>query len=232
MMLRHFPPLLLLLTACSTASAEIGPPPEAEPTPEINQRFMTADPDELGFLESEGREVYVHRDDVVAALAIDPGDHVADVGAGTGAYLEVLANAVGPDGKLYAVDVAPKLVEHLRQRARKLDLAQVEAVLATQTGVNLPKSSVDLVFTSDTYHHFEDPAATNASVHAALKPGGRYVILDFERVAGESRDWILEHVRAGKAVVIEEIAKAGFTLKEELEIEGLKENYLLIFEKK
>jgi predicted methyltransferase len=232
MLNRHLSPLLLLITACSSVRAETGSTPETEPTPEINQRFMTADPDELGFLESEGREVYVHRDEVVDALDIEPGDHVADVGAGTGAYLEVLANAVGPEGKLYAVDVAPKLVEHLRQRARTLELEQVEAVLATQASVNLPKGSIDLVFTSDTYHHFEDPAATNASIHAALKPGGHYVVLDFERIAEESRDWILEHVRAGKTTVIDEITEAGFTLKDELEIDGLKENYLLVFEKK
>lgn len=227
------PLALHLATSCTGARAEPGseaPKAQVESPSKINQRFLESDPNDLSFLESERREVYAHRREVVRALGIEPGDRVADLGAGTGAYLEVLAEAVGPKGKLYAVDIAPKLVEHLRQRARAAGLDQVEAVLATPESINLPPRSVDLVFTSDTYHHFEHPDATNASVKAALRPGGRYVVLDFERIPGTSRDWILEHVRAGKKTVIEEVEAAGFRLRRELDVEGLKENYLLVFE--
>ena len=81
----------------------------------------------------------------------------------------------------------------------------------------------------DTYHHFEYPHSTLASLHQAIRPGGSLVVIDFERIPGESRDWVLEHVRAGKDVFTREIEAAGFELVEQVAIEGLKENYVLRF---
>ncbi|MCA9495249.1 MAG: hypothetical protein KC621_35215, partial [Myxococcales bacterium] len=80
----------------------------------------------------------------------------------------------------------------------------------------------------DTYHHFEQPEPTLASLFAALRPGGHLYVLDFERVEGTSKEWTLKHVRAGKDVFAAEIEAAGFTERTELEV-GLEENYLLRF---
>jgi len=228
--LRALAPAVALMAGCSGARAQTETSTARETPAEINRRFLSSDPDELAFLESESREVFAHREAVVRALDIRAGDRVADVGSGTGAYLEVLAEAVGPDGTLYAVDIAPKLVAHLRDRAQSKGLDQVKVVLGGQDDIRLPESSVDLVFTSDTYHHFEEPDAINASIRRALRPGGRYIVLDFERVPHESRDWVLDHVRAGKKTVIEEVESAGFEFVDELDVEGLKENYLLVFQ--
>jgi predicted methyltransferase len=85
------------------------------------------------------------------------------------------------------------------------------------------------VFVCDTYHHFEFPQATLASIHRALRPGGELVILDFVREVGVSRDWILEHVRAGEAVVTQEVVAAGFTLVRREATPFLRENYVLRF---
>ena len=93
----------------------------------------------------------------------------------------------------------------------------------------IPKNSVDVVFVCDTYHHFEYPEAMLASLHEALRPGGRLVVVDFERIPGETPDWVLEHVRAGKAVFRSEIEAAGFVLVREADIAGLSENYVLQF---
>lgn len=216
--------------ACSSVRAE-PPPQKTKADPDINRRFMTSVPDDLAFLESESREVYLHRQAIVKALAIGPGQRVADLGAGTGAHLEPLARAVGPKGRLYAVDVVPKLVAHLQARAETLGLDQVKAVLGTQDATGLPEdASLDLVFTCDTYHHFESPAAINSSVRRALRSGGRYAIVDFERDPETSRAWILDHVRVGKKTVIAEVEAAGFRFLREVEVPGLADNYLILFE--
>ena len=70
------------------------------------------------------------------------------------------------------------------------------------------------------------------SIRFALSKGGQLIIVDFERIPGKTRQWLLDHVRAGKEQVKEEIEQAGFEFKEELKIPGLKENYFLRFEKR
>jgi predicted methyltransferase len=96
--------------------------------------------------------------------------------------------------------------------------------------VDLPLNSVDLAFVCDTYHHFEFPERTLASLYRAIKPGGRLVVVDFIRVPGKSSDWIRNHVRAGQEVVEKEIAAAGFEKTDEVK-DLLKENYLVVFTK-
>jgi predicted methyltransferase len=80
------------------------------------------------------------------------------------------------------------------------------------------------------YHHFEYPYDSVASIHKALRSGGRIVLIDFKRIPGESSDWILNHMRAGQEVFEEEIIKSGFKKSSEVN-DLLKENYMVIFEK-
>lgn len=89
-------------------------------------------------------------------------------------------------------------------------------------------NSVDLAFVCDTYHHFEFPERTLASLHRAVKPDGRLVVIDFLRVPGRSSDWVLNHVRAGQDVVEKEITVAGFEKSAEVK-SLLKENYVVTF---
>jgi predicted methyltransferase len=199
--------------------------------PGINDAFK--DPDVakyVGTFEGESREVFTARDKVVAACGLKPGMVVADVGAGTGLYTRLFGKAVGPDGQVYAVDIAPKFLDHVRKTAREAGLRNVTPVLCNPDSADLPPASVDLIFVCDTYHHFEFPERTLASLHRALKPGGRLVVIDFIRIPGTSREWIVNHVRAGQEVVEKEIATAGF--KKADEVKGLfQENYFVVFEK-
>ena len=153
---------------------------------------------------------------------------VADVGAGTGLFMSELAHGVGPEGRVYAVDIAPAFVEHLRERAQAEGLSQVEVVRCTERSVELPAGSVDVALVCDTYHHFEYPHATLESLRAALKPGGVLAVVDFER-RPDSRAWVLEHVRCDSEQVIAEIEAAGFQLVDRPAVSGLQENYLLRF---
>ncbi len=216
--------LLPALAACASPAVPAGAPPA------INAAFLAPDLDLAAFVErfeGESREIAVQHAAIVAATGLRPGDRVADIGAGTGLFLAAFSRAVGPRGSVAAVDISPVFVEHLARRAADEGLANVRAALCTERSVQLPPESVDLVFVCDTYHHFEHPQDTLASIRRALRPGGLLVIVDFERVPGVSRDWVLEHVRCGKDVVLDEVGAAGFTLLDEPRVPGLVENYVL-----
>jgi len=224
--------VLCLVLACSSAAPVHSAPEESSVRPGVNKNFLSPDLDVDHYVEvfeGESREVSAKRDAIVAALALSPGMSLADIGSGTGLFLPAFDHAVGPKGRVYAAEISPKFLEHLRDRREKEGLAQVEVVEGREDSVALPAASVDLAFVCDTYHHFEYPKSTLASLYQAIRPGGSLVILDFERIPGKSADWVLEHVRAGKEVVRSEIEGAGFEFDRELHVEGLTENYVLRF---
>ncbi len=213
-----------------TAAPAVPPGKEAD----INAKFLdpALDPEDWATkFELESREVYAAREAIAKALELGPGSRVADVGSGTGAFLHTFADAVGPTGRVYAVDISPRFVEFLRQRVQNEKLANVAVVLSAADSTKLPPGSVSHVFVCDTYHHFEQYPEMLASIRAALVPGGRFVIVDFERIPGVSTEWTLNHVRAGKETVQAEVEAAGFDFDSEIDVPAFKENYLLRFRK-
>lgn len=218
-----------LVVACSFASAARAQ--EQSVNPGVNNPFL--DPDIEGFVarfEIESREVYARRKEIVQACGVKPGDVVADIGAGTGLFTRLFADAVGPDGRVIAVDIAQKFLDHILAASREAGQRNVETVLCPADAVGLPPESIDVAFICDTYHHFEFPHKTMTSVLQALKPGGRAIVVDFRRIEGESSDWVMSHVRAGQDVVEQEILAAGLQrLHEEPEL--MKENYFVVFHK-
>ena len=205
---------------------------EASVRPGINERFLADDLDVAEIteiFEGESREIFVAREALTDAIGLTPGAAIADVGAGTGLFEPLFSAAVGASGRVYAIDISPAFTRHLKERAAREQLDNVEVVLGGDRSTNLPTDSVDVIFICDTYHHFEYPSAMLADLRSALRPGGQLVIVDFERIPGVTPDWIIEHVRAGKAVFRGEIEAAGFELVEELEVPGIEENYVLRF---
>ena len=203
--------------------------------PGINDRFLTSDLDVeqwVGRFEVESREVYSARDEVLQASGIRPGQRVADIGAGTGLYTRLFSEQAGTGGWVFAVDIAPRFLEHINRESAEFGQSNVTAVLGQENSVPLPPGSIDVAFICDTYHHFEFPEPTMHSLHQALVPGGTLIVIDFERIPGESREWTLGHVRAGKEVFRREIEAAGFELLEEKKISGFRENYFLKFIRK
>jgi predicted methyltransferase len=202
---------------------------ETSVAPGINRAYENPD---FGLwvhrFEREGREVFDKRHEILRALALRPGMVVADVGAGTGLFTRLMAPAVLPGGRVIAVDIAPEFVANTVRSAEAAGLGNVTGQLGTARETGLAPGSVDLVFTSDTYHHFEYPRSMLASIHGALRPGGTFIVIDFERIEGVSSPWILGHVRAGKETVIAEVEAAGCRLQEEHR--GLlRANYFLRF---
>lgn len=221
-----------ILTAVVLLTAALLSAQEKSVKPGINDHFRDPDLKKYkGTFEGESREVFVARKEVVAACKLKPGQVVADVGAGTGLFTRLFAKEVGPKGKVIAVDIAPKFLDHIRATCKMEKIANVETVRCTDRSCELPKASVDVVFVCDTYHHFEFPFKTLQTIHDALRPGGQLIILDFHRIPGKSRPWILGHVRAGQEVVEKEITSMGFRKVGEEKVLGLKENYFVRFEK-
>ena len=179
----------------------------------------------------ESREVFAERLNILAALKLKPGDRIADIGAGTGLYVKLFAETVGPTGEVYAVDIAAPFLEFISKNAESDNLTNVKTVLGKDKTSNLPDASVDVVMHSDTYHHFEFPRTMVRDSARSLVQDGEMFVLDFERIEGVTRSAMLNHVRAGKEVVIAEIESSGFDLVEEIDLPGLQENYLLRFKK-
>jgi ubiquinone/menaquinone biosynthesis C-methylase UbiE len=198
--------------------------------PGINKPFENPDVKQfIGVFEGESREIYAQRKPIVEGCKLKPGMVVADIGAGTGLFSRLFAKEVGPKGKVYAVDIAPKFIEHIEKTCKEAGIKNVTGVVCAADNVKLPAKSIDLVFICDTYHHFEFPFRTMASIHEALRPGGQVVVIDFHRIKGKSSAWVLNHVRAGQDVVVKEIKSSGFKLVGEDKL--LKENYFIRFEK-
>jgi ubiquinone/menaquinone biosynthesis C-methylase UbiE len=217
-------PLLLLLAVVPFAQ-------EQSVKPGINENFIDPDVDRyIQMFEGESREIFKHRDEIVAALGLKPGTNVADVGAGTGFFSRMIAEKVQPGGVVYAVDIARNFLDHIEKLNKENNITNIKTVLCDQHSTQLPENSVDVVFVCDTYHHFEFPQHTLESIHKALRPGGTLVIVDFERIKGVSTDFAVEHVRAGKGTVSDEIRDAGFDFIEEVPM--MKEQYVIKFRKR
>lgn len=218
----------LFLAVLSLCSAQ-----EESVKPGINEKFLDPNlkPEEwTEKFEVESREVYDLRKKIATAVGLKSGMEMADIGAGTGLFTVPFSEAVGPEGKVFAVDIAQNFLVHIRARMERQKTRNVETVLCTERSVELPENSIDLAFICDVYHHFEYPKASLASIHKALRPGGEIVLIDFKRIPGESSEWIMGHVRAGQEVFEAEVAEAGFEKVDEVK-DLLTENYFVRFRK-
>lgn len=131
--------------------------------------------------DDPARDTWQMPDRVIAALALKPGDRVADIGAGTGYFSTRLAKSAAKP-HVFAVDIEPKMVGYLTQRATREGLANMRAVQASATSPQLPER-VDVVLVVDTFHHIGNRAAYFSGVRQQLRPGGRVAIVDFRKDA-------------------------------------------------
>jgi len=219
--------LLTLPVAAGPARAQ-----EESVKPGINKTYDNPDVERVAkSYERESRDVVKKLDEIVAACELRPGMAVADVGAGTGLFTRPLARKVAPGGTVFAVDITEEFVDWIEKTCREQGIENVTCVKNTETSVELAPESVDLAFVCDTYHHFEYPFKMLDSIYAALKPGGRLVIVDYKREKGVSPEWVFGHVRADKKTVIAECERAGFTFLDEVP-DLMRQNYLIRLEKR
>jgi predicted methyltransferase len=183
---------------------------------------------------SRKRDEWQRPAEVFDALAIKPGQRVADLGSGSGYFTFRLASRVGPEGKVYAVDIDEESINKVRQRKEREKLEQVEAILSEPDDPRLP-AGLDVVLIVDTYHEFRDYDRIMQAVLRALKPGGRLGLIDGEGPAGRPRTEYHRLHTIPADLVREEITRLGFVYKESRpgfnDAEYGKKMYFLIFEK-
>jgi ubiquinone/menaquinone biosynthesis C-methylase UbiE len=170
------------------------------------------------------RDQWQQPDKVIAALHIQQGAEIADLGAGGGYFTFYLAKATGSNGKVYAVDIDKGTNELIAAKAKKDGVNNVTTILAKSDDPRLPNSGVDLIFTCNTYHHFDNRIGYFSSLRQYLKPSGRIAIIDFDR-----RAWLeglLRHYTPSEFIK-REMEQAGYTLQ--LEPTFLDRQSFLIF---
>lgn len=132
------------------------------------------------WLERESRQKEEKPQLLWENLALKPTDIVADIGAGTGYLTFPLASLV-PEGKIYAVDIQPEMLDVINWRKQENKVKNVETVLGNLDNPNLPKNSIDLALMVDAYHEFEYPREMMESLYQALKPGGRVILVEYRQ---------------------------------------------------
>jgi arsenite methyltransferase len=152
---------------------------------------------------------------VIQSLKIDPGARIADLGAGGGYFTFPLADATGPRGRVYAVDIEKESLRFIQEEgAQRGGLpSNIQLVLASPEKAGLPEKSIDLIFTCNTYHHLPNRPAYMKSLAEYLRQDGRIAIIDFKPSGWL---WLFGHATA-KETVREEMTSAGYRLLEEFE---------------
>lgn len=172
--------------------------------------------------DAPGRARWQRPVEVVGHLDLTPGETVADLGAGTGYFEPFLSAAVGPRGRVLALDAEPAMVEHLRRRAEAEGLANVEARQVPADGPGLDPSSVDAILVVDTWHHLPNRAQYARRLRDALREGGVLLVVDFTLDGAQGPP--AQH-RLAPEVVIRELEEGG--LRATLVEESLPDQYVV-----
>lgn len=217
----------------------------------LNGNFMDGDARSCGeiygdgkgngiFEDTENREIAKALPGIITMLqkfGLSYGAYVADVGAGTGLVTREMSKIVGDCGEVYAQEISPGFQDILKDMIILEKLSNVFVVGGNLKSTKLPTDAFDLVLVCDTYHHFEYPKTMCKSIHKALRKESRtgyLVVIDFHRddskIWSKPPGWVKSHVRASQDVFRAEIESAGFKLVAQPQVEGLTENYVMVFE--
>jgi predicted methyltransferase len=152
--------------------------------------------------------------DVLTALGVRDGAHVADLGSADGFYTVRIAKAVAPSGKAYAIDIEQKSLDKLRERAQKEAITNVEIILSEPADPKLPPGALDAVIIRNAYHEMVAYREILKGVMGGLKPGALLVVIEamHDNLLDKSREQqVKEHVIA-PGIVEAELREAGFEI--------------------
>jgi ubiquinone/menaquinone biosynthesis C-methylase UbiE len=210
----------LLLAGCSRA-------PEPEPEPKVGERYVAPlfEPARAhDLLEGPERDRWQQPAGIVEALNLQPGQTVADIGAGSGYLLRRLSRAVGPKGKVYAEEIQAEYLADLRKRAKAL--GNVEVVLGTAEDPALPAASIDCFVMLTVYHEVRQPVEFLRGLKRFARPGATLAIIDFDARRKGDPPAPVGH-EMPEQEVIDEAAAAGWDLTARHEF--LSSQFFLVF---
>lgn len=180
---------------------------------------------DLSIFEDPKREENLQINRVMDILKITEGKTVADIGAGSGWFSVRAAKRVGAEGKIFAVEINQEYIDYINNRAKREKFSNIQTVLGTEDDPKLPANSVDAVLILKTYHEIGQPVKVLEKVRKSLKKDALVGIIDRN---GNGDDHGIK-----KEVVVEELKRAGFALKEDYDFvkpDGM--DYFLVFEVK
>ena len=168
----------------------------------------------IDWLERKEREMEENTSQLLKNLGIKSGMLIADIGAGSGYHSALLSKMVGT-GKVFAVDVEPEMIGYLNERIKQEKLSRIVPVLSTEQKVSLPENTVDIMLLVDVYHEFSYPYEMALSMRAALKPGGKLVLVEFR---SEDQTVPIKTIhKMSEAQAIKELRAAGFTFDKNID---------------
>jgi len=176
------------------------------------------------WLERPERETEERTDLVVQYLPLEPNSVVADIGAGSGFFARRIAQRL-PAGQVIAVDIQPEMLAILREITLAEGIENIETVLATEQSLNLAPASIDIALFVDVYHELAQPLEVMRELRAALKPGGKVILIEY-RAEDPTVPIIPVHKMTAKQARLE-LEAAGFHYVENLGILPLQ--HFLIF---
>jgi ubiquinone/menaquinone biosynthesis C-methylase UbiE len=237
--MRPFRTLFCLIACCAWGTAALGDATryetrEAHDPDGIGKFYMGREiahvmgPGGIIWLERSEREREERPAQVLKELNIREGQTVADLGAGSGYYTLRMAQAVGETGTVYAVDIEPRMLQFITQRAAREDISTIKTVQATATDPGLPPNSLDLLLMVDVYHELEYPFEVMQKVHTAMRTGGRVALVEYR--ANDPTVMIKPVHTMTERQVIAELREAGFHHVET--VRTLPLQHLMIFEKR
>jgi predicted methyltransferase len=182
-------------------------------------------PQDLGLLEGPDRAAWQKPDQIMDALGIADGAHVADIGAGAGWFTTRLARRVGPNGVVYAQDVQRQMLDAIRRRVTREGLANVRTVLGEGSSPNLPRAALDAVLVVDSYQEVNPPdrVVFLRNLASGLKPGGRIGVVNYKLGGGGPGPEA--NRRVARAAVESDAIAAGLKVKA---VGNLPYQYLLV----
>ena len=218
--------LLAVLWAAERTSAQSSSPASATQRQTNNRPTSPPYTGDLSTIfDDPKRDEQLQVNRVMDMLGIEPGKNVADIGAGSGWFTVRAAHRVTDTGMVYAVDINPKAIEFVAERAKKEHLRNIKTILSTPDDPKLPADSVNAVLLLKTYHEVAHPVVLLKNLRKSLRPGVKIGIIDRN---GDGTDH-----GVGKDVVVREAAEAGYQLLDSndfVKSDGV--DYFLIFEPK
>ncbi|RKT45457.1 class I SAM-dependent methyltransferase [Thiocapsa rosea] len=240
--MKHWNPLLPIACCCLLAALPVLAQPE--PAADSLYTFHAPSRDGIGktyfgreisqvmghqgaaWLERRTRVVEETPDRVVEGMGLAPDAQIADIGAGTGYFTFRIAEAV-PEGRVFAVDVQPEMLEVLGKRIERRAITNVIPVLGAEDDPKLPSESLDAVLLVDAYHEFAHPFEMMQGIRRALRPGGRVFLIEYR--GEDPRVPIKPLHKMTQKQAITELEAVGLRWVETLDI--LPTQHFMVFEK-
>ncbi|NJC28063.1 class I SAM-dependent methyltransferase [Neolewinella antarctica] len=225
-MLPRLLPFLLYLATLTSCTAQQDKSPTAENSP---YTFKTASQNGTGkyylgreisyvmghlaadWLERPEREREENVSQAIENMGIQADERIADIGAGSGYYTFRMARKAS-EGKVFAVDIQPEMLDLMQQRIEREGIENVELVRGSETSPQLAANSVDLVTMVDVYHELSHPRETMQNIVSALRPGGRFVLLEYR--AEDPTVPIKRLHKMSEAQAVREMKAVGLRLRE------------------